>query len=255
METVLVTGASSGIGLELARVFAANGCNLVVTARSEERLEQLAQELRSDYGAEVLVLVADLTDPNSPATIFDAVRDRGVTVDIVVNNAGFGTIGTFHEVPLRRHLDIVQVNLVALTHLTRLFLPTMVKRGQGGVLNVASTAAFQPGPGMAVYFATKAYVLSLTEALAEELAGTGVTSTCLAPGPTATDFESNAEMEGVLLFRLGTMTARNVARAGYRGFRRGKVLVVPRITNRLAAFGVRLAPRSLVRKITKWLLS
>jgi short-subunit dehydrogenase len=147
------------------------------------------------------------------------------------------------------------VNLVALTHLTRLFLPGMVERGRGGILNVASTAAFQPGPTMAAYFASKAFVLSLTEALAEELRGSGVTSTCLAPGPTATEFEQQADMEGALLFRLGSMSARNVARAGYQGFRRGKVLVVPRVTNRLAAMAVRFAPRSLVRKVARRLLA
>ena len=255
METVLVTGASSGIGLELARVFAENGSNLVLTARSEEKLEQLGEQFRKEYGVEVLVLAADLSDPASPTAILDGVRSRAVTVDVVVNNAGFGRIGPFYKQPIQGQLDIVQVNLVALMHLTRLFLPSMVERGRGGILNVASTAAFQPGPRMAVYFATKAYVLSLTEALAEELKGTGVTASCLAPGPTATGFESQARMDGVLLFRLGTMTARNVAKAGYKGFRRGKVIVVPRVTNRLAVFAQRFAPRSLVRKVAKVLLS
>jgi short-subunit dehydrogenase len=255
METVLVTGASSGIGLELAKVFAENGSHLVLTARREEKLEQLAEQIRRDCGVEVLVLAADLSDPASPSAILEEVRKREMVVDVVVNNAGFGVIGPFCEQPLQRQLDVLQVNLVALTHLTRLFLPAMVERGRGGILNVASTAAFQPGPGMAVYFATKAYVLSLTEALAEELLGTGVTASCLAPGPTATEFESQAEMDGVILFRLGTMTARNVAKSGYKGFRRGKVVVVPRVTNKLAAFATRFAPRIVVRKVTKVLLS
>jgi short-subunit dehydrogenase len=255
METVLVTGASSGIGLELAKVFAENGSNLVLTARREERLNEVAEQLRSQHNVEVQVLPADLSDPASPSAILDGVNRRGLTIDVVVNNAGFGLNGPFHLLPIQRQMDVVQVNLVALTHLARLFLPGMVERGRGGILNVASTAAFQPGPNMAVYFATKAYVLSLTEALAEELRGTGVTASCLAPGPTATEFESQAKMEGVLLFKLGSMTASNVAKAGYRGFRRGKVIVVPRITNRLATFAVRFAPRSLVRKVAKGLVS
>jgi short-subunit dehydrogenase len=255
METALVTGASSGIGLELARVFAEHRSNLVLIARRKEKLEALAEQLRREHGTKVHVVVADLADPASPGAIWDDLVKREITIDVVVNNAGFGVNGPFYQLSLQRQLDLVQVNLVALTDLTRRFLPGMVARGRGGILNVASTAAFQPGPTMAAYFASKAFVLSLTEALAEELRGTGVTATCLAPGPTATEFESRADMEGVLLFRLGTMTARNVARAGYRGFRRGKVLVVPRITNRLAALAVRFAPRSLVRKVARRLLS
>jgi short-subunit dehydrogenase len=255
METVLVTGASSGIGLELASVFAEQGSSLVLTARREEKLEELADRLRSQHDSDVHVVAADLADPAAPSDIQRAIHEQDITIDVVVNNAGFGVHGPLYELPVQRQLDLLQVNLVALTHLTRRFLPGMVERGRGGVLNVASTAAFQPGPTMAAYFASKAFVLSLTEALAEELRGTGVTATCLAPGPTATEFEDQADMKGVLLFRLGTMTARNVARAGYRGFRRGKVLVVPRITNRMAAMAVRFAPRSLVRKVTKRLLS
>ena len=255
VETVLVTGASSGIGLELAKVFAENGCDLVLSARRENKLEDLAQSLADRCGIKSHVLPADLSEPTAPQAIFDQLDSRGIAIDVVVNNAGFGANGPFYDLPLQRQLDIVQVNAVSLTHLARLFLPAMVQRGRGGVLNVASTAAFQPGPGMAVYFATKAYVLSLSEALAEELKGTGVTATCLAPGPTATGFTSYAEMDGTLLFRLGTMTARSVARAGYKGFRRGKVLVVPRLTNQMAAASVRFAPRILVRKIVKRLLA
>ncbi len=146
---------------------------------------------------------------------------------------------------------MVQVNVAALTHLTRLFLPGMIQRRSGGILNVASTAAFQPGPYMAVYYATKAYVLSFTEALAEEVAGTGVRVTCLAPGPTATGFAAVADMENKLLFRLGTMKVSSVAQAGYRGFRRGRLLVIPGLMNKVGTIAVRFTPRTLVRKVTK----
>ena len=148
-------------------------------------------------------------------------------------------------------MDMIQVNVTALTHLTRLFLPGMIERGRGGILNVGSTAGFQPGPNMAVYFATKAFVLSFTEALAEELVGTKVKVTCLAPGPTATGFAAIAHEEDTLLFRMGLMDAKYVALLGYRGFRRGKVLVIPGAINKLGAFSVRLSPRRLVRKIVK----
>ena len=152
---------------------------------------------------------------------------QGITVDVVVNNAGFGAMGTVADLPLDRQLEMIQVNVVALTHLTRLFLPGMIKRKRGGILNVGSTAGFQPGPNMAVYYATKAFVLSLTEALAEELVGSGIQVTCLAPGATATGFRTAAHMENALLFRLGTMDAKTVAELGYRGFRRGRVIVIP----------------------------
>ena len=253
--TSLVTGASSGIGLALARRFAADGNRLVLVARSEEKLAELAEELRQEYHVDVLAVVQDLSEPDAAKTVFDTLTSQGVMVDIVINNAGFGAAGSFHELPLQRQLDILRVNVVALTDLTRRFLPGMVERGRGGILNIASTAAFQPGPGMAVYFATKAYVLSFTEALAEELRGSGVTASCLAPGPTVTGFSATAEMQDSRLFKLGPMSAEAVAAAGHRGFRRGKAIVVPGIGNKLAAILVRFAPRIVVRKVAKALVS
>jgi hypothetical protein len=250
-ETVLITGASLGIGYELARLFAADKSNLVLVARNREKLDQLAAELRKAHGVEVRVLVKDLADPQSPRAIFDALAAENVRVDVVVNNAGFGAVGSVAELPLERQRDMVQVNIVALTHLTRLFLPGMIERGSGGILNVGSTAAFQPGPYMAVYYASKAYVLSFTEALAEELLGTGVRVTCLAPGPTATGFAATANAEHRLLFKLGTADAESVARAGYRGFRRGRSLVIPGLRNKLGTVAVRFTPRLLVRKVVK----
>lgn len=248
-ETVLITGASSGIGLELARLFAADKSQLVLVARSRDKLDTLADELRRSHGVDIVVLPQDLADPNAPQAIFDATK--GSVVDVVVNNAGFGAVGSVADLPLQRQMDMIQVNITALTHLTRLFLPGMIDRKRGGILNVGSTAGFQPGPNMAVYYATKAYVLSFTEALAEEVAGTGVKISCLAPGPTATGFGADSGMEKSLVFKLGAMDAATVARHGYRGFRRGKVIVVPGLKNKLGAFSVRLAPRSVVRKLVK----
>lgn len=250
-ETVLITGASSGIGLELARLFAADRSNLVLVARSGDKLESLARQLRQDHGIEAVVLPKDLAKPAAPQEIFDQLNSQGTVVDVVANNAGFGAVGSVASLPLERQIDMVQVNVAALTHLTRLFLPGMIQRHQGGILNVGSTAGFQPGPNMAVYYATKAYVLSFTEALAEELVGSGVKATCLAPGPTATGFGADSGMEQSVIFRLGTMDASTVAQAGYRGFRRGRVIVIPGWTNKLGAFSVRLGPRFVVRKIVK----
>lgn len=250
-ETVLITGASSGIGLELAKLFAADKSNLVLTARNVEKLEQLADALRREHGIQVRVLVRDLADPTAPAAIFDQLQSEGVEVDVLVNNAGFGAVGLFAELPLDRQMEMVQVNVAAFTHLTKLFLPGMLARGRGGILNVASTAAFQPGPYQAVYFATKAFDLFLTEALADELAGTGIVVSCLAPGATATGFMAAAGAEKALLSRR-LMDVKTVAKAGYRGFRAGKLLVIPGLHNRLGVFAVRLLPRGLVRKFVRW---
>jgi len=254
-ETALITGASSGIGCELAKLFAAGKSNLVLVARRQEKLDQLAAELRRDYGVQVRVLAKDLADPQSPQAIFDALAAESVTVDVLVNNAGFGAVGPVAALPVERQMDMVQVNVMALTHLTRLFLPRMIERGRGGILNVGSTAGFQPGPNMAVYYATKAFVLSFTEALAEELVGSGVKATCLAPGPTATEFGVDSGMEKFTIFKFGTMNAKTVAQAGYRGFRCGKVIVIPGLTNKLGAFSVRFVPRAWVRKLVKRLQS
>jgi uncharacterized protein len=251
METVLITGASSGIGLELAQLFAADGSQLVLAARRQDRLEALATELQARHHVACTVLPVDLTDPSAPRVIFDRLAAQGVTVDVLVNNAGFGAVGPVCDLPIERQVAMVQVNVAALVHLTSLFLPGMVERQRGGILNVGSLAGFQPGPRMAVYYATKAFVLSYTEALAEELARTGVTATCLAPGPTVTEFEDASGMGNAWLFKFGPMQASTVARAGYRGFRRGRVLVVPGLGNRLLSWFVPLAPRRLVRKVVK----
>jgi short-subunit dehydrogenase len=251
-ETVLLTGASSGIGRELARCFAADGSRLILVARTVSALETLARELRECHGIEVIVRAADLANPGAPAELHAAFKQSGLSVDVLINNAGFGAHGRMLELPLARQLDMVQVNVTALTHLTRLFLPDMVSRRSGGVLNVASTAAFQPGPGMAVYYATKAYVLSFTEALAEELRGTGVTATALCPGPTAdTNFGVAAQFKGPDLLTKGALPAATVARFGHKAFRRSRCVAIPGVRNRLLTFAVRLAPRAVIRKAVR----
>jgi short-subunit dehydrogenase len=250
-ETVLVTGASSGIGRELARCFAADGSRLVLVARNTSALEQLAGELRRDYDVETTVLTADLSLPETPGKIFLELKGRGVVVDVLVNNAGFGAHGLFSELSLQWQLEMIQVNVAALTELTGLFLPGMVKCHLGGVLNVASVAGFVPGPGMAVYHATKAFVLSFTEALAGELAGTGVKVMALCPGPTATNFGKVAHVKGARLVRIVRMSASVVALQGHRAFRGGRTVIVSGLRNRLLVLPVRLMPRQFIRKIVK----
>jgi short-subunit dehydrogenase len=252
-QTALVTGASGGIGRELAREFAAGGYDLVLVARSGDKLEELAAELRQRHGVAARVLAKDLGGPESPDEIFHELEVAGISADVLVNNAGFATYGPFAETDLAAELDEIQLNVAALTHLTKRFLPGMLARRRGGVLNVASTTGFQPGPLMAVYYATKAYVLSFSEALAEELRGTGVTVTALCPGPTATGFQARADMEGSRLFTgfLKVMDAATVARAGYEGFRAGRRIVVPGLLNKLLIQSVRVSPRSLVTRIVR----
>jgi short-subunit dehydrogenase len=252
----LVTGASGGIGLELAKLFAADGHDLVLVARDRDRLAAVARELESRHGIRATAAPADLADPAAPAALHAALEREGRRVDVLVNNAGFGLCGGFAELDASAQVEMVQVNVAALTHLTRLCLPPMLARRAGGILNVASTAAFQPGPLMAVYYASKAYVLSFSEALAGELAGTGVTVTALCPGPTATGFQSRAGMERSRMLRdLRLMDASAVARAGYRAFRAGRRVVVPGWTNRLLAGAVCFLPRGLVLRVARRLNS
>jgi short-subunit dehydrogenase len=254
-ETVLITGASSGIGRELALLFASDGADLVLVARSEGTLRELADELAAKYGAVAQVVPADLSRPASPGEIAEALAQRHIEVDVLVNNAGFGAHGPIAEIGVERQLEMVEVNVAALTRLTALLLPGMLERRRGAILNVASTAAFQPGPYQAVYCATKAYVLSFTEALAEEVRGSGVRVSCLAPGATDTGFAAQASTLGTRLFRRGVMDADRVARAGHDGMRRGRTLVIPGLRNRVLAFSVRLAPRSLSTRVAGRLLA
>jgi hypothetical protein len=247
LKTALVTGASSGIGREFAKLLAREGHDLVLVARRREALEELARELAVKHGVAARVIAKDLTAPDSTAEIFDELERERLSVDILVNNAGLGLHGRFWETDLDRQLAVIQVNVVALTALTGLFLPGMVARGRGRIVNVASTAAFQPGPYMAVYYATKAHVLSFSEALAEELRDTGVTVTALCPGPTATGFQEVAGLEDTLLFRGPlVMDAATGARIGWAGAKRGRRIVIPGLANRLLKETVRFSPRRLV---------
>jgi uncharacterized protein len=248
--TALITGASGGIGLELARLFAEHGHDLVLVARSAGTLETLAADLASRHGIRARALAADLRQPEAPAAIEAALA--GETIDVLVNNAGFGLLGRFSATDLAAERDMIQVNVTSLVELTKRFLRGMVDRGRGRVLNVASTAAFQPGPLMSVYYASKAFVLSFSEAVANELAGTGITVTALCPGPTATGFQAAARMGRVRLLRGPlVMDAATVARIGYDGLMTGKRVVVPGLLNALLVQGVRLTPRRLAAAVVR----
>lgn len=250
-QTVLLTGASSGIGLELAKRFAQEGYDLVLLARSREGLEQLAQALRESHGVRAEVLVADLRVPDAALAILQALGERQLVIDVVVNNAGFGLQGLHDQLDMRQQMDLLQVNIMALTQLTRLLLPGMRQRNVGGVLNVASVAAFVAGPGMAVYYASKAFVLSFTEALHEELSQTRLKVSCLCPGPTHTRFFTAGNMDGARLLALGAQSAQAVAHYGFAAFQRNQAIAVPGWKNLWMAHLTRLSPRFLARKIAQ----
>lgn len=253
-ETALITGPSSGIGMELARLFAADGSQLILVSRNAAKLEALATELREGHKITVHVLPTDLSLPGAAQQVFDAVTKLGLTVDVLVNNAGFGHHAKFQDVPLATYTENIQVNVTALTELTHLCLPGMLARRLGRILNVGSTASFQPGPNAAVYFATKAYVRFFSEALSEELRGSGVTVTCLCPGPTKTGFGERSAMDQAPLFKT-SMDAGAVARAGYRAMRSGRTRIITGLGNWLLAFSSKLSPDWIVRKVTQGLMA
>lgn len=254
--SALITGASSGIGLELARLFAQDKHDLVLTARNSDALERVGSDLASRYRIRYWVIGADLAEPAAPAAIVSRIPPAALPVTVLVNNAGFGTAGPFAATDLATELALLQVNVVALTALTKLLLPPMLAQQSGRILNVASTAAFQPGPFMAVYYASKAYVLSFSEALAEEVAGSGVTVTALCPGPTQTQFLSRAGLGDVrhLARNPLAMGAAPVAAIGYRALRRGTRMVIPGFGNKLGALAVRLSPQRVVVKVLRLIL-
>jgi short-subunit dehydrogenase len=247
----LITGATEGIGLELAKCFARARHDLVLVARDREKLERVASEISAGCGVRVSAIAQDLSAREGARRVFDEVRSRAISVDFLVNNAGVGTFGLFAEADLDKELGMMQLNMATVTELTGLFLPRMLQRRSGRILNVASTAAFQPGPLMAVYYATKAYVVSFTEALANELRGTGVVASVLCPGPTRSEFQRRAGMGASKLFRSGVMDPSVVAETAYRGLMKGKTTIVPGLRNKMLMFAVRLGPRKLLPYIVR----
>jgi short-subunit dehydrogenase len=252
MPAALITGASTGIGREFAKICARDGYDLVITARSQQQLDSLATEIRQSTGRSVHVFAKDLSDPAAPRELFDDVSRASVVIDVLINNAGFGLVGRFWEIDQNAQMEMISLNIAALTHLTRLFLPAFIERRRGGILNVASTAAFQPGPLMAVYYATKSYVVSFSGAIHNEAREYGVTVTTLCPGPTRTEFDKRAGASATKLFQSGrTMDARSVAEIGWSGFNRGKSLVTAGRLNALMAFLTRFASRQLAASMAR----
>ena len=243
-KVALVTGASAGLGVEFARQLSKRGYRLVLAARRKERLEELAEELGNARAVAI-----DLSKKDAAAKLMADVAANGETVDLLVNNAGFGLIGQFAELDSARERQMVDLNVGALTDLCRAVAPAMIERKSGGIINVASTAAFQPGPKMAVYFASKAFVLSLSEALHEELKPQGIKVSCLCPGPTRTEFGEVAGFGGNGMFDKVAMNAAEVVEAGLKGFDSNRAVVVPGLINKVGAASTRFAPRSVVRKI------
>jgi short-subunit dehydrogenase len=256
-ETALVTGASSGIGLELARELAAHGHSLAIVARDRARLAAVMDELRSQYGVQVHVHAADLSQPDAAEKLWSALLEAGVTVDILVNNAGIGLYGELQDLELDALTAMQMINVVSLTTLTRLALPAMLARQHGRILNVASVVGYQPGgPRWAAYYATKSYVLSFSKGLARELAGSGVSVTVLSPGLTHSAFEGKTGASETNLYRLVPQsTANSVARAGYRAMMSGRRAVIPGLGTKLLAFAGELPPRAIALEVNHWLLS
>ncbi|HTM35853.1 MAG TPA: SDR family oxidoreductase [Terriglobales bacterium] len=250
--TALITGASAGIGRELAKLFAQDHYNLVLVARTASRLSQLAAGFEQQYGISAKPFALDLASGAAPQFLFDQLERENISVEVLVNNAGYGKLGAFSEVAYPESAGQIDLNITALTHLTKLFLRPMLERKSGKILNVASTAGFQPGPLMAVYYATKAYVISFSEALANELQGTGVTVTCLCPGATDTEFQTRAGTEQTTLLRkMRPMEASEVARDGYRALLKGKPLVISGLRNRLLMESLRISPRRVVTAVSR----
>jgi len=242
MKTVLVTGASSGIGKEFAILFAEKKYNLVLVARSEDKLNIIAKELEKKFNIKVNVFVCDLSESESSLKLYNEIINENISIDILINNAGFGDFGKFVNGDLTKYLQMINLNIVALTELTGLFLKDMLKRKEGRILNVASTASFQPMPNFAVYAATKSYVLSFTEALHYELKGTGVIASAFCPGPTSTGFQETAKMGNSKLFDVGVMDAKTVATIGFQKMMQNKMTIIPGLRNKILAFASNTSP-------------
>jgi len=252
MATALITGASSGIGLELARFHASKGGDLVLVARNKSKLDEIKTELEKKYNISVYTIGKDLSVAKSAQEVHDQTTKQNIQIDYLINNAGFGDFGMFAESDLDKQLQMISVNITALTALTHLYLPGMIKKGSGKILNVASTAAFQPGPTMAVYYATKAYVLHFSEAIANELKGSGVTVTALCPGATESGFQSAADMQESKLVKGKKLpSAKEVALYGYKAMMNNRTVAIHGIMNYLMANSVRFAPRGMIVKVAR----
>jgi uncharacterized protein len=252
MATALITGASNGIGLELAKVHASKGGNLVLVARNKSKLDELKTELESQYKVSVYTIGKDLSANNSAQEVYDETTKQNIQIDYLINNAGFGNFGMFIETDWNKELQMINLNITTLTHFTKLYLQDMVKRSSGKIMNVASTAAFQSGPTMAVYYATKAYVLSFSEAVDNEVSDKGVTITTLCPGATESGFQAAAAMEESNLVKGKKLpTSKEVAEYGYKAMMKGKTVAIHGLMNYLMANSVRFTPRALVVKLTR----
>lgn len=250
-STALITGSSSGIGEELAYLFAKDGHNLVLVARNEEKLQSIAHTIQQKYSVQVTVIKKDLENPTSAYELYNEIVANQIHIDYLVNNAGYGLYGAFPSTDLAKEVNMIELNITSLTILSKLFLQPMLQKQSGGILNVASTASFQPGPLMAVYYATKSYVLSFTEALASEITNTGVHVSALCPGPTKTGFGDRANMGKSKLFESGLMDVKKVALDGYYGFIKNKTIIIPGLQNQILVQSSRFLPRKWVAKIVK----
>lgn len=251
MNYTLITGATSGIGLEFTYLAAKDKKNLILVSRSQGELIKIKDLLLSQYDIDIHIIAKDLKDNNSAKEIYDEVESLGLRVDTLINNAGVGSFGNFNTIEKEIDLNMININIYSLTYLIKLFIPKMIENNEGKILNVASTAAFMPGPFMAVYYASKAYVLSLSEALASELKNTKVTVSVLCPGPTKTNFQSKAKMKKSDFVKVGVMDAKIVAKIGYYGMNKGKTVIIPGVLNKLLVTFMKFMPRGLVRILVK----
>lgn len=245
---VLITGATAGIGYELAKLYAKDENNLILLARDEERLKEVKDELEF-YNIKVYTIALDLSEDNSCEKVLDFVNKKNLSVDILINNAGMGSFGYLSEIEVEKELKLIDVNIRALTELTKMFLPSMIEHGEGAIMNVASTAAFCAGPKMATYYASKSYVLNFTEALYEELKGSEIKVSCLCPGPVKTNFQEKSGIRKSEAAKKALMTPKEVAEIAYRDFKKGKLIIIPGFKNKLIIRINKLIPRSFSRKI------
>lgn len=252
---VLITGATKGIGNELTRIFARHLYSLILVSRNEEQLKKIAEEFQQKFSIDVLYFALDLSNPLNAHKLADLIEEKNIPVHILINNAGFGAYGNYLDIDLRTEEEMIQLNILSLSILTKRFAKIMKERDGGKILNVASTAAFQPGPYMSVYYATKAYVLSFSEALYEELKPLGIQVSTLCPGPTKTDFHTRAGTTESRLMNMFQMSAEECAVAAFQGLMQGKRLIIPGWINKIGVFSIRLAPRGMILKFVKFIMS